>query len=266
MAPPTREVAAEFDEISAVYDETRDPLDAATLDTIVAEFGRDGVRSLLEVGVGTGRVAAPLGARGLQITGIDASRGMLGRARTKHVANLVRGSGYHLPFADESFDAALFVHVLHLLERPEDALREASRVTRFGVFALVHPRGLGRGTATPPEEGARRALRGALAELGCPLPPRDSNPWSKERALLEAIPPDDVRTVAEADVTVSLRQRLDRLARRGQRQLLRIPPETLRRAIELARARVGDRTVTVHRVESLAIWSPGRWASARSPA
>ncbi|HTW56042.1 MAG TPA: methyltransferase domain-containing protein [Thermoplasmata archaeon] len=266
MASPTRQVAAEFDEISAVYDETRDPLAPKTLDALAAEFGRDGVRSLLEVGVGTGRIASPLAARGLAITGIDASRGMLARARAKGLGDLVRGSGYRLPFADETFDAALFVHVLHVLERPEEALREASRVTRFGVFALVHPRGAGWGSLDRTDGGARGALRGALEELGYPLPPRDTNPWSKERTLLTSVPPDDVRTIAETDVTISLRQRLDRLARRGQRHLLKVPPETLRRAIELARARVGDRTVTVHRVESLAIWSPGRWATAASPA
>src|SRR5215213_10283503 len=42
-----------------------------------------GERRVLELGVGTGRVALPLGARGVEITGIDASDDMLDRLRTK---------------------------------------------------------------------------------------------------------------------------------------------------------------------------------------
>lgn len=44
----------------------------------------------LELGVGTGRVALPLAARGLQVRGIDASEAMVARLRAKPGAGAVQ--------------------------------------------------------------------------------------------------------------------------------------------------------------------------------
>jgi hypothetical protein len=89
------------------------------------------------------------------------------------------------------------------------------------------------------------------------MPPR-STPRRKERDLLERFPPDRLEVVRETDVTESLRERLDRMEQRGQRHLLAVPPDVLRRAIVAAREKAGDRTITYHRVEALATWSAGR--------
>jgi ubiquinone/menaquinone biosynthesis C-methylase UbiE len=261
---PTREVAAQFDEISHVYDETRDPLDGATVDRVVADLKAAGVSSVLEVGVGTGRVARPLLDRGVTLTGIDASRGMLAKAREKGLPSLVRGSGYHMPFEDRSFDGTLFVHVLHLLDEPAVAVREAGRVSRVGTYAIVHPGRQGAEAGARAEDEPRRLIRDLLVEQGFPMPQRGSI-WTKERDFLVQVPPDSMVVVSEKDVTESLRSRVDRLAKRGHRNLLSIPPEALKKAIETARERVGDRTVTYRRVEALATWSSGRWAGTPVP-
>ncbi|EQD70545.1 Methyltransferase type 11 domain protein, partial [mine drainage metagenome] len=84
-------------QIAPVYDDTREAFEAETIDRIAAELRAESVGSLLEVGVGTGRVAVPLAERGLHVTGVDASLGMMGRARTKGLERLVRGSAYRLP-------------------------------------------------------------------------------------------------------------------------------------------------------------------------
>jgi ubiquinone/menaquinone biosynthesis C-methylase UbiE len=254
---PTREVAAQFDQISLVYDETRDPLDAATVDRLAEELRSRDTVAILEVGVGTGRVAKPLVERGLTVTGLDASRGMLARAQAKGLTRLVRGSGYQLPFADDSFDATLFVHVLHVLDDQPTALREATRVGRHGALALVHPRGEEAAVGDRREDEPRHLIREILQEQGFSMAPRAS-PWRKERDLLARLPPDSLKVINERDVTESLRSRLDRLAKRGHRNLLTIPPEAMARAIAVARERVGDRTLTYHRVEALATWRPGR--------
>lgn len=261
---PTRAIAAEFDQISLVYDETRDPLDPSTVDGLAAAFRSSSASSLLEIGVGTGRVAKPLVDRGMTVTGIDASRGMLAKARQKGLQRLVRGSGYQMPFRNGSFDATLFAHVLHLLDDPVAAVREAERVSRSGVFALVHPHGEEGAVSTRPEDEPRRLVREILAEQGFPMAPRTS-PWTKEREFLARLPPDSLRILRETDVTELLRSRIDRLAKRGHRNLLTIPPEVLRRAIEVARERVGDQTVTYHRVEALAFWRTGRPATPPKP-
>ena len=248
-----------------MYDETRDPLDPPTVDGLAAALRAAGVSSVLEVGVGTGRVGKPLSDRGIAVTGIDASRGMLAKAREKGLSRLVRGSGYRLPFRDAAFDAALFVHVLHVLDDPVTALREGTRVGRIGAYALVHPQGEEAAMGARREDEPRRLLREILAEQGFATAPRAS-PWTKERDLLARVPPDSLRVVHETDVTESLRSRIDRLAKRGHRNLLTIPPEAMARAIQVARDRVGDRTVTYHRVEALASWGSARWGPAAGSA
>jgi ubiquinone/menaquinone biosynthesis C-methylase UbiE len=253
---PGREVPKEFDQISAVYDATRDPLDGPTLDAIVDRLKAQTAATLLEVGVGTGRIAAPLGKRGLRVTGVDASRGMLGRAREKGIARLVRGSAYALPFRDAAFDAALFVHVLHLLEDPRAALREACRVTRTGAVALVRPsRGERRDPVEGSEDDPRRIVYDYLRKEGYPMPTGTGGPRAREAQLLREIPPDRLEVVSDREVTERVARRIDMLEQRASRHVLHVPPEVLRRAAAEARTRVGNRTVTYRRVEALATWT-----------
>jgi ubiquinone/menaquinone biosynthesis C-methylase UbiE len=251
-----RQVAAEFDEISRVYDETREPLDSGTLDRLARALEDEGVSRLLEVGVGTGRVALPLATRGLEVVGLDASPGMLARARAKGLGRLVRGTAYHLPFRDAAVDATLYVHVLHVLDDPGTAIREGARVARTGVWALVHPQGDGLSGGDEGRAHPRAILRDVLAELGYSLGSWRT-PAARERELLRRMPPDRLEVVRDREVTELVRDRLLRLAKRGQRSLLPVPPDVVRRAVEIATERVGDRAVTYRSVEGIARWTGG---------
>ncbi len=256
---PTLTVASEFDAISPEYDSTRPPLEADTLDGMARVLRDRGVRRVLEVGVGTGRIARPLEERGFEVTGIDASLGMLALARGKGLPRLVRGSAYRLPFPDEAFDATLFVHVLHVLDDPPLALHEADRVGRAGAFALVHP-----GTGPDPEprpteaDEGRRAFFRALAREGIPPPTRTGGPRARERLILDLLPPDELIVLSDREVTVPVARILAMFERRASRHALRVPPEVLARAVASARAELGDRTSTYRRVEALASWSRRR--------
>ena len=55
----------------------------ATVARVAALAARRGGGRVLELGVGTGRLALPLAARGLAVTGVDASPEMLERLRAK---------------------------------------------------------------------------------------------------------------------------------------------------------------------------------------
>ncbi|HJU65707.1 MAG TPA: class I SAM-dependent methyltransferase [Gemmatimonadaceae bacterium] len=66
--------------IADVYDEWHGGHNAAAIDTL-HELARD--RPVLELGIGTGRIALPLAQRGLQVHGIDASPAMVERLRAK---------------------------------------------------------------------------------------------------------------------------------------------------------------------------------------
>lgn len=253
---PGRDVSKAFDQISAVYDETREPLEETTLDQVTRSLRARGIGTLVEVGVGTGRVAVPLIRRGLTVTGVDASAGMLARARAKRIDRLVHGSAYALPFDDAVFDAALFVHVLHLLDRPGTALQEACRVARQGAVAIVRPP-----TAGSPDrfEGSpfdpRRIVYDLLAKEGYPVPAAEGGPRAREARLLRSLPPERLEVVCDREVTEPLARRIDMLERRGSRHVLHVPEDVLKRATAEARIRVGERTVTYRRVEALATWT-----------
>ena len=71
-------VAAQYDEDAA---DRFDPSVLGPTVDFLAELAGDG--PVLEFGVGTGRVAIPLAARGIPVHGIDLSRAMVGRIRDK---------------------------------------------------------------------------------------------------------------------------------------------------------------------------------------
>ena len=246
--------ATEFDQISEVYDATREPLEEELVDQIAFRLEAWKVHSVLEIGVGTGRVAVPLGARGFDVTGVDASSGMLRRAREKGVPRLVRGSAYRLPIADASLDGALFVHVLHILDDPPRALGEACRVARRGAAALVGAVGRGRPTVDD-RLRPRRLVVERLREDGVDLPDRAAGgPLRAERRILDEYPPDRLETLFEDDVTEPLARELEMFEKRASRWTLRVPPEKMARAVAAVRAIVGDQVHTYHRVRSLALW------------
>jgi ubiquinone/menaquinone biosynthesis C-methylase UbiE len=69
-------VAARYDERSVA---TVGVVDAMV--DVLAELAGDG--AALELGIGTGRIALPLAARGVSVSGIDLSEAMVARLRAK---------------------------------------------------------------------------------------------------------------------------------------------------------------------------------------
>lgn len=95
----------------------------------------------LDVGCGTGVLAARLAAAGYQTIGVDPSEGMLDvlRARAPGV-QAVQAFGTELPFADDSFDLVLSVAVMHHIADPSAVrrtLHEMVRVAKPGGRILV---------------------------------------------------------------------------------------------------------------------------------
>jgi ubiquinone/menaquinone biosynthesis C-methylase UbiE len=86
----------------------------------------------LEVGVGSGRFAFPLGVK----MGIDTSKNMLKVAKERGI-QLIQGVGEELPFIDGTFDFVLIVVTLCFVENPVNVLSEARRVLKRGGRLLV---------------------------------------------------------------------------------------------------------------------------------
>jgi len=66
--------------VAGVYDDWHSDYDPSTID-MLAELAGDG--RALELGIGTGRIALPLSARGVEVHGIDAAVSMISRLRAK---------------------------------------------------------------------------------------------------------------------------------------------------------------------------------------
>jgi SAM-dependent methyltransferase len=112
-----------------------DTLEKASLRRLLESFPR--VRSVLEVGAGTGHFTRWLDEQGLVAAGLDLSAAMLAQAQVLNGIPLVRGDALRLPFADGAFDLVAFITTLEFLERPREALAEALRVARQGILLGV---------------------------------------------------------------------------------------------------------------------------------
>lgn len=83
---------------------------------------------VLDVGVGTGIIAATLERQGHRVAGFDISPGMLRQSARRLPGRVGLGDAVALPVTDASVDAAVFVWVLHHVADPVAALAEARRV------------------------------------------------------------------------------------------------------------------------------------------
>jgi SAM-dependent methyltransferase len=108
------------------------------LSHISALVGELGIRSILDIGCGTGRGLAYLSAKhpGVQIVGLDPVGELLQVAVKKGLMPqvLVRGSGLELPFRTTSFDAVVECGVLHHVRDHRAVVRDMARVARRAIF------------------------------------------------------------------------------------------------------------------------------------
>ena len=108
-----REYDAWFEENRLVYES-----EIQALQTLAGPHGRG-----LEIGVGTGRFAAPLGIG----MGLEPARAMAAIARERGI-QVIRAVAEALPFARDSFDLVAMVTTLCFFQDPFLALSEATRV------------------------------------------------------------------------------------------------------------------------------------------
>jgi ubiquinone/menaquinone biosynthesis C-methylase UbiE len=98
----------------------------------------EGIKNLLppgrgiEIGVGTGRFAEPLGVE----FGIDPSIAMLEKAKKKKI-KVIGGIGEDLPIKSNSFDFALIITTLCFLSNIERTFKEIKRVLRKNGFIIL---------------------------------------------------------------------------------------------------------------------------------
>jgi ubiquinone/menaquinone biosynthesis C-methylase UbiE len=92
----------------------------------------------LEAGSGTGHFTGSLAEAGFDVVGLDRAWAMIDQAKRRLPAvSFVQGDAHQLPFRLQAFDVVVFVTTIEFLDRPLTALKEAVRVARQGVVAIV---------------------------------------------------------------------------------------------------------------------------------
>lgn len=131
--------------------------------------------SVLDCGMGPGRLLLELERRGCTIAGVDISSEMVARARARlplAADRLLRGSVESLPFPSESFDATVATGVLEYVEDVPRALGEVARVLRTGgvfVVSMPNTRAVGTFWRHRVVYSATRAVKARL-RFGRPVP------------------------------------------------------------------------------------------------
>ena len=128
-----------FDRAAEIYDKTRGfpnhamkQLISALTDELTSH------KTILDAGVGTGRFAKPLQDSGFEVVGIDIAKTMISKAGEKCVSDLFLSDVCFLPFRNNSFDATVCIHLLHLISEWKTALQEICRVTRNVMVSLIY--------------------------------------------------------------------------------------------------------------------------------
>ena len=153
-----------FDRLAVEYDTYRGGYSRTLYDQLV-ELGFQSGWHVLDIACGTGMASAPLGERGMKITGVDLSEPMLERARMRLPdGTFVRGKAEELPFKDHEFDATVCAQAIHWMDQRK-AITEMTRVIKPGGRVAVWWK-------TLMDDDPIRVLRQAASEVvGVEQPP-----------------------------------------------------------------------------------------------
>lgn len=230
-----------FDRAVAFYDKTRalpEWVSTAITDSILKLARLDSASTILEVGIGTGRIALPLLQRGYAVTGIDLSLSMMQELRKKIAGldcnvSLAQADVNALPFPSARFDCVYAVHVFHLVANWQNALAETWRVVKPGGCLLVtyHKR-----DPHSPNRKLRRRLFELVKERGIDARRPGSQSYEELQSELNKYSPTQLVEVARwHERTVTVGQILDELQARLFSETWMIPENTLTQTMPVLR-------------------------------
>lgn len=126
-----------------VYDKTFGAVTNVGRRATARYINAQSAETILEVGVGTG-LALPHYRGDLDVTGIDYSEEMLGKARARakrlglhHVKSLRQMDARTLDFPDNLFDIVTAMHIVSVVPEPEKVMAEMARVCKPGGQIVI---------------------------------------------------------------------------------------------------------------------------------
>jgi SAM-dependent methyltransferase len=126
--------------VAGVYDEWYSDYDSHAIDAL-AELAHGG--RALELGIGTGRIALPLYAKGVEVHGVDAASSMISRLRAKPGADriaITQGSFADIPVEGEFALVYIVFNTFFALSSQDEQVRcfrnVAAHLSRDGCFVM----------------------------------------------------------------------------------------------------------------------------------
>ena len=204
-----------------------------------------GCRTILDVGIGTGRFAEYVSNSGFDVVGIDVSLSMMAKAREKRVRNLVQADAHYLPFRDRVFDGGIMVHVLHLVRDWVQVVREAGRVTGKRVVAEVEG-----GEGFNP----RSRYLELRKEMGYPLDRFNDG----EAGLRRVVPPASVKLVGDYWTDIDVHEEIDSFDKRKSSVSWDVPAEVNDRIIQRLHSENPEKTIRRREIVEVVGWDPAQ--------
>ena len=126
--------------VAGVYDEWYSDYDSHAID-VLAELAHGG--RALELGIGTGRIALPLSAKGVEVHGVDAAASMISRLRAKPGGDritMTQGSFAEIPVFGEFALVYIVFNTFFALSSQDEQVRcfrnVAAHLSRDGCFVM----------------------------------------------------------------------------------------------------------------------------------
>jgi len=240
------DLAVSFDRVARIYDATRwSGVPPEILKKLLRAMNETlaGCRTILDVGIGTGRFAEYLNDSGFNVVGIDVSLSMMAKAREKQLKNLVQADAHHLPFRDQAFDGAIMIHALHLVRNWAEVVGEVGRVTRNVIVAEIEG-----GEGFSP----RARYLELRQEMGYPLDRLNDG----EAGLRRAIPPPIVKLVDDRWTDVDVHEEIESFDKRKSSVSWDIPAEVNDHIIQRLHSENPEKTIRRQEIVEVVGWDP----------
>jgi ubiquinone/menaquinone biosynthesis C-methylase UbiE len=132
-----------YSETAASYDITHmhgesDPEHAVAYYFMCSMIEKLNVKSVLDIGAGTGRVISDLKNKypGLRVTGIEPVAELREQGYKKGILrnDLIHGDGKAIDFPEDQYDMVCAFGILHHIDDPQRVIKEMLRVSKYAIF------------------------------------------------------------------------------------------------------------------------------------